>query len=176
MKKMLTLTTLSLITSLTLAVPSQKELEKIITGIHTKTFSVANVYKNPLDTKEWYDVIARTHEFVTEHALHNKSLIKSYKQIKHANDKLIHAIDEAYRLLFKSESTRTVSNQALVDKFSAKFEAIEKEMEALKIKLKKQLDEKKFIIHGQEKVAQVLHRLALTLKTTAVKARNDLKK
>ena len=176
MKKILTFITFSLITPITLTAPSQKELEKVITGAHTKTFSVGNLYKTALDTKEWYDVLALTHEFVTEHALHNRSLIKSYKQIKRANDRLIHDIDDAYRLLFKSESTRTVSNKALVDKFSAKFEKIEKEMEALKIKLKTQLDEKKFLIHGQEKVAQVLHRLAITLKTTAIKARNDLKK
>jgi len=167
---------LSLVTTVVFAVPSQKDLERTITGIHTKTFSVGNLYKTALDSSEWNNVISTTYDFVKERSVHNRSLMRSYKKIKQASDKLVHEIDMAYRLLFKSESTRSASNAMLVEKFSAKFETIEKNMKELKIKLKKQLDDKTFLIHGQEKVVTVLHRLALSLELTARKARNDLKK
>ncbi len=177
MKKLIIiLCTLSMIANIARAVPVQKDLERTITGIHTKTFSVGNLYKTAMDSTEWNEVISTTHDFVKEHSLQNRSLMRSYKKIKQANDQLVHEIDMAYKLLFRSESTRNVSNKALVEKFSSKFGVIERNMKELKIKLKKQLDDKKFSLHGQEKVATVLHRLALTLELTAKKASNDLKK
>lgn len=152
---------------------SQKKLELAITGVHTKVFSVGNLYKERLEAQTWNDVLQQTKDFVAEHHGINTSLVRSFKKIKNASDSLVKEIQHAYDL-FYTESTKLIPNKTVKEKFSTKFDTIEKEMKDLKVKLKKQLTEDKFLAHGEEKVATVLHRLALTLETTAVKARNDL--
>lgn len=154
---------------------SQKKLELAITGVHTKLFSVSNLYKEQLEAQTWNDVLQRTKDFVDAHHGINTSLMRSFKKIKRASDKLVKEIQHAYDL-FYTESTKLIPNKTIKEKFSTKFDTIEKEMKDLKVKLKKQLTEDKFLTHGEKKVATVLHRLALTLETTAVKARNDLLK
>jgi hypothetical protein len=151
----------------------QKKLEMAITGVHTKVFAVSNLYKERLEAKEWDDVLQQTKNFVDEHHGVNQSLMRSFKKIKNASNKLVQEIQHAYDL-FYIESTKPISNKTVKEKFAAKFDVIKKEMHELKVKLKKQLDENKLLTHGEEKIATVLHRLALTLETTAVKARNDL--
>jgi hypothetical protein len=202
------LITLSLITSLTLTAPSQKELEKIITGVHTKTFSVTNLYKAPLDAEDWNNVITLTQDFVEQKRdevvelgdtnqkskisqtfsstiQRNKKLMQHYDKIKQANNDLIKTIKAAYADLFEPEKQK---NAKSMEKFSKKFSAINTNMGTLATHLKEELkmltdkikaeksDTKKEILQKQESALTVLHRLALTLKTTAVKARNDLRK
>lgn len=160
------------------SIPSQKELEKTMTGIHNKTFSKSNLYSEQLDAREWNDVLALTHDFVKEHAFHNKSLMRSYKKIKQASDDLTSEIRIAYSTLFRTKVNRGEhhDSQKLIKRFSTKFESIENEMSTLQTKLKAQMDNKKLLLHGQDKVATVLHRLAMSVKLSALKARNDLAK
>jgi murein DD-endopeptidase MepM/ murein hydrolase activator NlpD len=191
-----------------LAREEQIKLERTITGIHTKLFAADNLYKDPLDGRQWNEVLVATRDFIEKRVdavrelhntnvkkifsqfrsstmLYNKELTKFYKKIKTASDELVKTIKTAYAELFESGEPK---DQKLMEKFSKKFDAINKDMEALTTELKDEMsifkdkiknetsDDKKEMFKEQERVLTVLHRLSLTLALTAKKAQNDLKK
>ena len=159
----LNLTALLLLPTLIYTAPSQGVLERTITGAHTKTFSVENLFKNPLDAREWNDVIAATGEFVKEHhdsvknqrdkgitssltsmrsstVNRNKLLMQSYDAIKAASDELVKTIKAAYNEIFRSATT---NEAVLVEKFSKKFGSIYKRMAKLTQELENERDDLK---------------------------------
>ena len=61
------------------------------------------------------------------------------------------------------------------NRIASKFKKLEKQMETLQAELKPMLNDKA-LSADERNVATVLNRLTVSLKTTAVKARNDLLK
>ena len=86
---------------------SKEELEKQMTGIHTKTFSVTNLYKEALESHDWEEILQKTYAFVKKNSNNNESLFKLYAQLQIANRKLIETINKAYDLFFDTEKKTT---------------------------------------------------------------------
>lgn len=170
MKNILSLSIAFTISTIICAVPSQKDLERTITGIHTKLFSSDNLYKNYIEAQEWDDVIASTQEFVKERhdnvaQLHNKNLkkrllqarsstmirnkelMKHFNKIKKSSDELVTAIQAAYIELFESDEPK---NARIVERFNKKFDAIYTSMNELTKELKTEMDDLKNIIKAED--------------------------
>jgi hypothetical protein len=135
----------------------------------------AAFYKEALNTRHWEDIVDATYDFVKAHALHNSSLINTYKKLKDANSELLREIRLAYSSLF-SKQVKIINGDKFIARASATFEKIERQTKEIYTKLEYKLKNKKFLFHGQEKVAQVLKRLALTISTTSLLAGKELQK
>lgn len=115
----------------------------------------------------------------------SKLLMQDYQKIRTANDELVNTIKIAYGQL---SGTKSQKDPELIEQFSKKFATISTNMEqlfqeleaensALKDKIQNEtVEDKKKLLEEQKQVVSVLHRLALTLVTTAEKAQKDLTK
>ncbi len=143
--------------------------------------------------KEHYDTVQKSKKGLfgslsksrSSTAKRSQSLIKDYDKIKAANDELVNTIKVAYAELSGAQSQKDPEIMALFDKkfttinehMETLLQELEKEGVTLKNKIKNESSkDKKELLESQEQVVSVLHRLSLTLATTALKARRDLKK
>jgi len=141
--------------------------------------SINFLYKEPIDTTEWNAVIDATHDFVKKHAHFNKTLNNYYKKLKKANGALIKEIAYAYDYFYNPNTKRNLSPATMKEvrkQVAASINKIADNLSTIERELQDRLKNKKASTHGQEKVLQVLYRLAITLATTAEKASIDLLK